>query len=415
MVRRDKSSKDTGFYTRKGHLFSQFCCGKDAHKKYLFKIKMSKISLTICVSWFLFACLSGCVKTNSPLHFSSQPSSESPPEKEELTHIVHPFYEVIHLLGKGGESNVFLVKDQNGQRFAAKYWQENQDLLHYARGANAFERTVAVYHALQDTPYMNHLVQRLGDRVLILAYLNGTELQDYLNQRLSAPQVKSIIDQILKALTDMSARGVIARDVNPENIIVTDHNGNPRVTFLDPGAYFIVQDLVQANKKYPDDFGFFHKETLMRLLKNKPRYDQDQGVYKMGDRAYDLSPPFVFYAMLAERVDLLSRLLTKLYLVQQGSQRPLSVKVKERLRSFGYDPQYLIKLTTSTLQKQAHALLEKARFHKEQSVYTASDFHKDLNQANLLFEAIIERTNVCLHDLSQCLDKAPLEQSLVED
>lgn len=69
----------------------------------------------------------------------------------------------------------------------------------------------------------------------VMDYVQGTSLQDYLKQRgrLSWEETKHILEPVIEALASVHSRGVIHRDVTPDNIYITNDG---TVKLLDFGA-----------------------------------------------------------------------------------------------------------------------------------------------------------------------------------
>ena len=313
-------------------------------------------------------------------------------------------YRVEGFLGKGGESDVFLVKDQAGQLLAAKRWKRDQIPV-YMRGLHPFEGSIVIYKTLQDAPYMNHLVGVAGDDIMLLSYVEGEDLKDALPLMQDASAVRSIIDQVVDALRDMDKRGIIARDVSAENIRLSWEGKEPRVIFLDPGAYVTVEGLIKANKDHPKDFGFFDDDVLWPLMKNKPGWDAANRVYRFEDgRTYVLSPPLVFYNILSERINLLSLLLTKLFLIKNNDNRPFKVEVKERIQSLGDQEDFLVHLVTPEIAREAAQLLEGAR--EGGIAYTRKDFEADWRRVQVTLDFLYKQALMCVEDTKACLKKS---------
>lgn len=69
----------------------------------------------------------------------------------------------------------------------------------------------------------------------VMDYVQGTSFQDYLKQhgRLSWPETKRILEPVIGALASVHSKGVIHRDVTPDNIYITNDG---TVKLLDFGA-----------------------------------------------------------------------------------------------------------------------------------------------------------------------------------
>ncbi len=179
-------------------------------------------------------------------------SSESGPPKglsSKISKIISPSYTLVKFLGSGGESEVFLVKDNQGKLYALKYWSKEKQ-HDYLRDITPFQNSIKAHKKLSHAPYINHLYKVIGNNILILGYLTGKELSNYLQENIKTSQLRTVINQIMQALTNMSSHEVIGFDTSAENIIITLKSNEPFVTFVDLGAYISVESLYQRNKTY---------------------------------------------------------------------------------------------------------------------------------------------------------------------
>jgi|GEM_PF-1998480 len=329
----------------------------------------------------------------------------------KISSIISPNYTLIKPLGSGGESEVFLIKDRKGKLYALKYWLEEKQ-HDYLRGITAFQNSIEAHKRLSCASYINTLYEVIEPNILILGYLKGEELRNYLQKNLTISQVKSIANQIIYALTNMSKQGVIGLDTSAENIIVTLSKNDPSVTLIDLSAYISVDNLCQRNKDFhPQKFSIYHSEKVRKLLIKHKNYTNNYGHILIDGVAYHNLPSITLYAILADRMSLLSSLLTKQYYIQKGCSILFPKHlVKERFhKSFGDDPNYIIRPITPAILKKALGLIQKARVTTHGSKkhilppYTEKDFRADWRKMEEIFSLIVHRTHQCQIDLKKCL------------
>lgn len=332
----------------------------------------------------------------------------------KIAKIISPKYTLIKFLGSGGESEVFLVKDDKGKLYAFKYWSEEKQ-HDYLRGISPFENTIVAHKKLSQAPYINHLFEVIDSNIIILEYIKGQELRDYLNKAIAANKIKEITNQILYALSNMSTRGVIGFDTSAENIMVTNYSNKTHIIFLDLGAYITVDSLYQCNKHFSaNNFGIYNNEKVKKLIiKNKP-YATKSGHILIDGIPYYNTPSITFYSILVDRLSLLSALLTKQYYIEKGCANSFpQYIVKERFyQSFGDDKKFFIRPITKKIRKKALALIKKAEVKKipvhqraKPLSYSKKDFEDDWKKMEEIFSLIVHRTKLCQKDLKKCLAK----------
>ena len=133
-------------------------------------------------------------------------------------------YRVIEELGRGLVSLVYLVEDENKDRFALKILQSIATSKHVKllkREANILKRLhdpfiVKVYGYEHVDTY----------HCLKMQYVEGQNLGDLLDSKnkLSVDEVIKISGQVSQALKYAHSRGVIHRDIKPQNIIIQKGN-----------------------------------------------------------------------------------------------------------------------------------------------------------------------------------------------
>ena len=140
-------------------------------------------------------------------------------------------FHILNRLGKGSQGVVYLATDPQLERnVAIKTIQldkptprAKEQLLKEAKTVGKLQHPniITLYEADQhrDTPY------------LVFEYVDGFSLQDYLKRegKLSSKKAINIISPILNAIGYAHKRGVIHRDLNPHNIILTSDNNKPRL------------------------------------------------------------------------------------------------------------------------------------------------------------------------------------------
>ena len=130
-------------------------------------------------------------------------------------------YEVEREIGKGGNARIFLARDQEGQPVALKIL--HPELL-VSVAADRFLREIKLASQL-DHPHIAHLLDS-GERdwlvYYVMTYVEGATLREFLAQRgrLSVSDTLRIADDLLDALEHAHARGIIHRDVKPENVVI---------------------------------------------------------------------------------------------------------------------------------------------------------------------------------------------------
>jgi serine/threonine protein kinase len=168
----------------------------------------------------------------------SEPSSE---EQDELIGTtLGDTYAIIRVLGEGGMGRVYEARHTriSGKRFAIK-------MLHpeFARQPDVlsrFQREAEAAASIR-SPYVVDVydVDRTEDGrpYIVGEFLDGKELAEYLNETGKLPVARAvrIVRQICKALTVAHDKGVIHRDMKPENVFLTGDLSRPVAKVIDFG------------------------------------------------------------------------------------------------------------------------------------------------------------------------------------
>ena len=132
-------------------------------------------------------------------------------------------YQIIHKLGAGGMGEVFLAQDTRLERKVAIKTLPAKSI----DDANARRRLFREARAAATLDHPNicgiHEVNQDGDCVfIVMQYVEGETLaQKLLEAALSTDEVLDIGIQVAEALSEAHSRGVIHRDIKPQNVIVT--------------------------------------------------------------------------------------------------------------------------------------------------------------------------------------------------
>lgn len=156
-------------------------------------------------------------------------------------------YRIVRLLGKGGMGEVYLAEDSVLERpvalkfiahhFIGDEWAREQ-LTKEARAVARLENlNICAVYGVEEMDSHNFIVMQ---------YVEGETLASLLSRGLLGPErAIDLAEQIIGALSAAHTRGVIHRDVKPQNIMVT---ADDKVKVLDFGLAKFVQQQQQDAK-----------------------------------------------------------------------------------------------------------------------------------------------------------------------
>lgn len=132
-----------------------------------------------------------------------------------------PKYTFIRKLGSGGYGEVWLVRDRGGRPLALKRLLDRAaDFVH------ALHEEAAKLFRLRGSPGVVQLVDHDldgEDPCIVMELADGT-LADHLNSPLAPKISATIAFHIVKAVQGAHARGVLHRDIKPDNIFMKGQN-----------------------------------------------------------------------------------------------------------------------------------------------------------------------------------------------
>ena len=160
------------------------------------------------------------------------------------------------VLGQGGFGITYIAKDKNyGARVAIKeyfpdsmatrdstntvtaYTGERGEGFRYGKQCFLEEaKTLAAFIGNPNIVRVYRYFEEYGTAYFVMEYIEGTSLKDYLKAnggKISFEEAKRILCPVMDALTMVHAKGIIHRDISPDNIIITKSG---KIKLLDFGA-----------------------------------------------------------------------------------------------------------------------------------------------------------------------------------
>jgi serine/threonine protein kinase len=133
-------------------------------------------------------------------------------------------YRLLEEAGSGGMAWVYLGEDLlDGRKVAVKvlYPQYTEDMAYIQR----FTREAKLAQGLDD-PHIVRVLNYGSDRdvhYLVMEYIEGKDLKEILQIRGHLPyqEALSIVSQVAEALRRANERGIVHRDIKPQNLMVT--------------------------------------------------------------------------------------------------------------------------------------------------------------------------------------------------
>ena len=138
-------------------------------------------------------------------------------------------YRLLEVIGEGGAGVVFKTKANSGHAAADGSFVAvkliRPEIITSPKAVQRFEKESRL-HAEVDSPYVTKHVEfgcEQGVHFIASEFVDGVDLNEVVHQLKSLPIENSlrIVADLLKALSQMHAKGVIHRDVKPGNVIVS--------------------------------------------------------------------------------------------------------------------------------------------------------------------------------------------------
>ncbi|MCB9601923.1 MAG: protein kinase [Sandaracinus sp.] len=157
------------------------------------------------------------------------------PRELQIGESVAGRYEVVRPLGEGGMGVVYEVRrTTDDQRLALKlaHAVDPASLARLAREA----RIASEVHHPNVVEILDVDVSESGMLFVVLELVDGSSLRSFVGERRSPRWSMSVLHQIARGLTALHARGVVHRDLKPDNVLLTgDVFGEPLVKITDFG------------------------------------------------------------------------------------------------------------------------------------------------------------------------------------
>lgn len=291
-------------------------------------------------------------------------------------------YIIQDVLGQGGFGITYKALDRmSGREVAVKeYFPEamatrlhgNTNVTSYSgdRGENFVygmqcfmkeAETLAQFIGNENIVRIYSYFEEYGTAYFVMDYIEGTSLNEYVKQRggkVSFEEASDILVPIMDALGAVHQKGIVHRDVSPDNIYITNDG---KVKLIDFGA--ARQSL--GDKSQSLDIilkhGFAPKEQYMRRGKQGPFTD----IYALGATFYYIltgrRPPDALERMDEDELIPLSTLGVKLSKAAEDAiLMALNVQPEERFQSMGAFKNAMLAVRTEAIERASENVDKKA-------------------------------------------------------
>jgi serine/threonine-protein kinase len=141
-------------------------------------------------------------------------------------------------LGQGGFGRTYLAEDQGrfNERCAVKEFLPPQGEDHFSsKSTELFQREAAILYQIQhpQIPQFRATFEIDNRLFLVQDYVEGPSYRELLNQRrrqnatFSEGEVRQFLQQLLPVLAHIHAKGIIHRDISPDNILLRNRDRLP--------------------------------------------------------------------------------------------------------------------------------------------------------------------------------------------
>ncbi len=226
-----------------------------------------------------------CPRDATPL------SDDEAQEDPLLGKLLGETYQIVRVVGEGGMGRVYEARHLRlkDRRFAVKVL--HADLARQPEVVTRFQREAESASAISHENVVDVFdVHRTvdGRPYLVGEFLEGVELGAYLDKagKLESMEAVRIIRQVCHALVAAHARGIVHRDMKPENVFLVGEGANRRVKVLDFG----ISKAAQRNTNLTRTGMIMGTPSYMapEQARGDASVDQRADVYAVGATLYHL-------------------------------------------------------------------------------------------------------------------------------
>ena len=174
--------------------------------------------------------------TATPIPAKVEESSVTQSDAELRSHVervLAPTYELEKEIGRGGMGIVFLAKDARLKRnVAIKLLPPELAFRSEIRSRFLREAETAAQLSHPSIVPIYSVDEKQGLVYFVMAYVDGLNLAQLIHEKgaLDPVEVRRIIREVADALAYGHERGVVHRDIKPDNILLDKQSGRPMVT-----------------------------------------------------------------------------------------------------------------------------------------------------------------------------------------
>ncbi|HKT60981.1 MAG TPA: serine/threonine-protein kinase [Gemmatimonadales bacterium] len=199
-------------------------------------------------------------------------------------------------LGRGGMATVYLAREVAGGRPVAVKAMHPE--LASALGLERFRREMGIVGSLSHPGIVPLLDSGRADTLLyyVMPYVEGESLHDRLERerRLPTDEAVRIARQVADALSYAHSRGILHRDVKPDNILLAEHPAQALIADFGLARAIGAADSTKLTKT-GTIVGTVHYMSPEQVREDRT-IDERSDVYSLGCVLYEMltgAPPFV--------------------------------------------------------------------------------------------------------------------------
>jgi hypothetical protein len=155
------------------------------------------------------------------------------PLRARLQHAVEGDYAIVRLLGRGAMGAVYLAREHALDRLVAiKVLPPDASVDQDRRTRFRREAQLAAKLSHPNIAPLHRFGESAGLAYYLMGFVRGESLADRLRRdgRIPADEARRMLAQLADALEYAHGKGVIHRDIKPDNILLDDETGRPLIT-----------------------------------------------------------------------------------------------------------------------------------------------------------------------------------------